>query len=131
MLEKFLLKSYSLHQKQHFVFKVLEKVVLSKKIPWNMIFPDGISFTQKFCFSFWMEMKDDLFKKMHWWKYDIFSIIGKDDISFPCKYDITFWSKKLHWKLHLLLFGLYSYIESGTRNYDWNSTKIIYQPRQK
>ena len=107
MLEKFLLKSYSLHQKQHFVFKVLGKVVLSQKIPWNMIFPDGISFTQKFCFSFWMEMKDDLFKKMHWSKYDIFSIIGKDDISFPCKYDITFWLKKLHWKLHLLLFGLY------------------------
>lgn len=51
---------------------------------------DELSFVRKHVsFPFWTEIKDDLPKKGTL-KYDIFSMIIKGDISFPCKYDMKY-----------------------------------------
>ena len=68
-----LLKESFVHCVENHFFKVLGKYDLLKNIPWNRIFCES---------KRWSSQKSAL-------KHDIFCIIGKDDISFSYKYDIT------------------------------------------
>ena len=73
--------------------KCSEKMVFPKQMHWNVIFLalSGkmiLLFPENLIIFFRRKMKDNHSQK-NTWKYNIFCIFSKDDISFSDKYDIT------------------------------------------